>query len=294
MRELRLPNFLEDALLNELRERMRAPLVDYSPQISSEGRISKRDLERLATTGITVGADEVEIQSDGTFTYQGIPVLLYILDVSMYHSARTARLPRFHVCNCRTWNDMKARGRQDRYVASTRVDGLFELNLTMPSGQIERRTERLSVCQNCLDHLSWKGFTIDDPRTKRLDAVHTFSLEEFFQEKGRPMVRERPRWTPETYPSSYTDDFDDISSRLRAAAEWRCQGPCGRLFAGIWQRRFLHVHHLNGVKGDNSPENLRVYCLGCHANEPSHEHMKRTPDYLHFVRLFGERGRSER
>jgi hypothetical protein len=28
-------------------------------------------------------------------------------------------------------------------------------------------------------------------------------------------------------------------------------------------------------------------CLGCHASEPLHAHMKRLPDYLEFVRRFG-------
>jgi hypothetical protein len=36
----------------------------------------------------------------------------------------------------------------------------------------------------------------------------------------------------------------------------------------------LHVHHINGVKSDNSEMNLRVLCQYCHGEQPNHEHMK--------------------
>jgi hypothetical protein len=45
------------------------------------------------------------------------------------------------------------------------------------------------------------------------------------------------------------------------------------------------VHHINGLKSDDSPENLRVLCIGCHAEQPSHGHMRSMPDYRSYRRI---------
>ena len=294
---MKLPNFRDHSALNELRRKMRAELVAYDPEESGPRRITRKDLERLKTTGVVVNPDEIETLANGIFTYQGVPVLLYIYSPTQW-TEQQVRLPRYHVCNCRTWFDMKAKGRQDRYVASTRLDGYFELEVYIASLRSSRKTlEKLRVCQNCLDYLSWKGFRIDGmTSSKRMRFVDTFALDEFFEHFGRSQVREKPRWTPNTIPfTSYTDDFDEISSRARAAARWRCQEPgCERLLVASWQRRYLHLHHRNGVKGDNSHENLTVLCIEHHAKQPNHAHLKNGRDYSEFMELFHGAGALQR
>ena len=287
---LRLPDFREHGGLNELRRRMGASLVEFDAEQSGPRRITRKDLERLQTTGIIVNPGEIENLANGVFSYQGVPVLLYIFSPTHWNEGDD-RLPRYHLCNCRTWRDMKAKGRSDRYVASTRVDGYFELDVYIASLEKSRKQlEQLKVCQNCLDHLHWNGFTNDGSlgSAERARHVASFALAEFFEHFNRSMVREKPKWTPSTMPSaSYSDDFDEISSRARATAKWRCQvTDCGRLLAASWQRRYLHVHHRNGVRGDNSPENLMVICLECHAKQPGHEHMRNSRDLHEFRQLF--------
>ena len=111
MSTIKLPDFRKHAGLNELRRKMGADLVAYDPVMSSSG-ISRKDLERLKTTGIIVGTSEIEYLENGIFVYQEVPVLLYIYCPTQWNN-HDLRLPKFHLCNCRTWDDMKAKGRQD-------------------------------------------------------------------------------------------------------------------------------------------------------------------------------------
>ena len=114
-----LPNFLEATMLNALRSSMSAPLVEYEANLADEARISRHDLQLLETTGLEVGLDRIEPLADGTFSYQGIPVLLYIRFQRQYSGSQV--LPKFHFSNCWTWEKMKAAGRKNRYVASTEL-----------------------------------------------------------------------------------------------------------------------------------------------------------------------------
>jgi hypothetical protein len=49
----------------------------------------------------------------------------------------------------------------------------------------------------------------------------------------------------------------------------------------------LHAHHKNGEKSDNKKENIEILCIGCHAEEYAHSHMKSLPEYKNFILQFG-------
>ncbi len=74
-----------------------------------------------------------------------------------------------------------------------------------------------------------------------------------------------------SYPGSdYPEEWDRISERLRRERGFRCES-C-RVLLDKYPRG-LHVHHINGVKGDCSPSNLRVLCALCHLASPFHGNM---------------------
>jgi hypothetical protein len=234
--------------------------------------------------GLEIDIDDIETQPNRTLTYRGEHVLLYIMQPRRFREDIT--WPKYHISNCSKWLEMKSKGRQDRYVASRRVDGLFELDVPTPGGT-KRQEHPLKVCKLCLDNVHWKGYTLGSRR--RNEIFTDFSLAEFFEAQKKSLIKERPRFTPATMPSSsYTDDFDKVSSAARKTAKWKCM-DCGLSLTKTFERRFLHVHHLSGNKGDNSKENLRVLCLGCHAEQADHRHMKRSADYKVFQQLFGTR-----
>ncbi len=285
---IRLPDYRTHGGLNEIRSKMRADLIEASETQVSYMRISRKDLEALKSVGLEINLDEVETLSDHTFSFQGERVLLYIMQPSQ-RGLESAKLPKFHVANCSVWDRMKAHGRKDRYVASRRIDGMFVLDIARADGNVTREEHALEVCKNCLDKITWEGFSFDGmQRSARNRIFRDFSLTAFFEKKKETLLREKPRWTPETIPSAnYTDDFDAISSAARKAANWKCL-KCKRSFTKAFERRFLHTHHIDGVKGNNAPNNLSVLCLGCHADEPDHHHMRRLPDYARFIALYGK------
>jgi hypothetical protein len=76
------------------------------------------------------------------------------------------------------------------------------------------------------------------------------------------LARRRSRFSlceAETAPvNNYTADFEIISERLRTRHGWICES-CSRNFSPSSDRKFLHVHHKNGMKNNNSDQ-IFGYC----------------------------------
>jgi hypothetical protein len=282
---MKLPDFVSFEPLNNLRRRMGIP-DDVFGDFSIEGtthRLTADELDRLTSgEGIDVSFDELTVLPDGTLAYKDSRVLLYIRDVHIHGDPD--REPRYHVSNCTTLEQMRRSGRFDRYVIATEANGVFKINLIGDAGlRSERR--RLSVCQNCLSGLGFDGFDPQWPRSRRREFVGAFAPERFFAFYPQSLHRQRPAFDADTAPiNDYTPDFDEVSKRLKEALGWQCQNAgCRRVLDGSL-RQYLHTHHRNGDRSDNRRANLKVLCIGCHAEEPLHHHLKRTPQYAAYVR----------
>jgi hypothetical protein len=251
----------------------------------SPARLTPRELELLGSVeGLEAAFDELQVLPDGTFAYKGKRVLLYIRDVSMYVRKKDER-PKFHLANCRTLHQMREIRRFERYVIAAKDDGRFNINW-IESGQVTKKeTVELSVCQNCLDMLNFDGFRLDLNRYDRQRHVSRFRIAGFFDLYPRSLHMDMPRHGEVDGPLNvYSSDFERLSHQVRADAGWTCQ-QCEVVLSSPEQRRFLHVHHKNGLKFDNSKGNLEVICLACHAEEPAHHHMKNLPEYQQFKQL---------
>jgi hypothetical protein len=280
---MKLPDFTNDPKLTSLRREMGATApgifsTTYKPNILTED-----ELNQLADGGIEVSFNEITELEDGTLGYKDSRVLVYIRDIRTYGGE--VQLPRFHVSYCRTLAEMKADHRFERYVVATREDGSFLLNKM--NGQ-KRNTfwERLNVCQNCLNSLSFDEFSYSLHKTKRIKIVDEFTIPRFFEKYPKSLHVRRPQHDYTTAPlNEYTPDFDKISRRVKTERGYKCE-ECGR----APEARFLHVHHLNGQKNDNNESNLRVLCMGCHAASPRHGHMKGLPGFEEFQRKYNPSG----
>jgi hypothetical protein len=287
---MKLPNFYLFEPLNKLKEQMglsRETVGDLTVTVP-HARLTEAELEKLASQdGLDISIEDLVILSDGTLGYKNSRVLLYIRDIAVFDGRE--KEPRYHLSNCATLQGMRERNRfNSRYVVSTNVDGKFKLNLI--DGRITRsKVVQLAVCQNCLGLLHFNGFRMEWRRAKRQSTVQTFKLEEFFSQYPRSLHSSMPKYNSDDAPvNNYPPDFDEISERTKTARNWKCE-ECVLDLSAKSHRKFLHTHHIDGGKSNNSAENLKVLCIGCHAAMPAHQHMKRLPEYNEFQRLRGGR-----
>ena len=282
---IKLPDFLYPGPLESVRREMGAPLAEYRVLVEAPPPIELPILPALIGAGIDVELGDVERLPDGTLAYKGHRVLVYIRDLAQYGHHQS--MPKYHVAYCQTLDKMRANNRFARYVVASRDDGLFVVNLV---GDLPRsELVRLDVCQNCLATLEWSDFSFDLKRETRLVRVAEFRLVEFFARFPRDLLAVRPPDDSDTGPlNDYPPNWPQVSSRTKRVREYRCEA-CGYTASETSASRFLHVHHADGRKNNCADSNLRVLCIGCHAEEPMHAHMRATRDYEDFIRIHGAR-----
>ena len=277
---MKLPDFSEDKRLNELRQLMGTELIPWK----SGGNWAPINIDEiLITTGLDISPDEIEYAPDGTLEYKGQKVVVYIRDHISYELVDPdelvdpEQLRKFHVANCLTLKQMKSQNNFDRYVVATRTDGKFIVNFVVDNRiheKGERVERRLYVCKHCLNTLNYKRYR--NRKTQQDEIREFFDLNEFFEMYGSQITSE-PTGTDLTAPvNMYSFDWDQISRNYREKMGWKCE-ECG-IDLGA-RRKFMQVHHINGLKNDNREENLRALCIRCHAEMPQHQHMKSLPEY---------------
>ncbi len=175
--------------------------------------------------------------------------------------------PKYHLCDCETLETMRLKKRFDRYIALRDGQDILPVRpKNIETGQWEEEIKvRLLPCKNCLKQLE-------------IHVNHMeFNLQEFF-DVNKPIFRCLPLYNRENYPDGdgsggYTKDFSVISKKLRERANWCCS-QCTVNLSQKQDRALLHVHHIDGVRGNNRSDNLRVLCILCHQKQPFHGHMQ--------------------
>lgn len=283
---MKLPDFYKFEALNRAKERMGIPRDVYG-SLSLEvepGRLTADELNLLSSGGgIDIHFNELTVLPDGTLAYKDTRVLLHIRDINVVSNDQER--PKYHVYNCSTLVSMNASGRFDRYVISTTVDGVFSIRIINNNRPRPERA-KLDVCKNCLNELHLNGF--DSQKMKKKEKarfVADFTPSKFFELYPQSLFTKKPVYDSDTAPSNvYTADWDQISTKMRSDAAWRCQ-LCKADLSAANLHRYLQTHHKNGHRYDNRPENLIALCIECHAAQPNHHHIRNSPDYILFKSL---------
>lgn len=284
---MKLPDFLNFSPFNKLRQSMGAEKLGSFDLIISREYTNSKEKKELETSGVEIDSlDDIYELQDGTLAYKDTRILLYIRDINTSHGvySQNNKLPKFHVAWCQTLNHMQASKRFDRYVLSTRTDGIFEIRKV---GRTENDTissnHSLHVCKHCLNKLHYKGYGKN--LFKNNGIYKEFSTAIFFNEYPTSPLNSKPksRYTSASAPTDvYPNNFQEISLKYREGVNWKCE-KCGDDLANF--KKYLHTHHINGRKHNNNSSNLKALCIVCHAKEPSHGSMKYMPDYSNYLKI---------
>jgi hypothetical protein len=268
-----LPNFLDVEPLNKLRRAMGAELI--APITNLQIKVLTLD-EILGTTGQDVDINEVEFSEDSTFLFQGRRVILHIRDVQSYGHELT--MPKYHLANCRTLQQMWERHRSERYVVSTRQDGVFQLKTSEDGGNSWIDREKvLDVCKNCLTTLNWDSYK-NSSQNQRAAVFEDFKLKTFFNRYPGSPLTYAPMHSDVTAPiNTYSSNFTEISKAHRESVKWVCD-ECKADLSEARFHKFLHVHHIDGMKNNNKQSNLKALCIECHSKQDHHNHLGNNPD----------------
>lgn len=229
---------------------------------------------KLKSTSVRLSEEKITIASDQTIEINGLKACAYIKEQrgnSIDHGRRTSSY-RYHLCNCNTIQAMIGDGRKDRYVSTTRNDGLFPV-INQSSYSVSTTTIKLELCQNCKRILEANGM---------LPAP--YSLKAFF-DKYQPVIPPHIRKTEQVVAQEqYDPKQSELASAYKENEHYICQlcnVDCNT------EKHCLHLHHKDGNGRNNSPYNLSVLCADCHSKQPRHSQMLSNPGYKSQFHIIG-------
>ena len=194
--------------------------------------------------------------------------IIHIVDISSWRE--NWGYPRFHIYECEKIKEMQNRGKKHRYKASGRKDSEFYL-----IKKDKKWNETLEICSYCLNEYN-NQFNFNKIK-------QNFSLGEYIESHINHSKFSDVQLDICTVPNAYTKSWSSISKKRKEQENYICQ-TCGQGFSDKECKKFLHVHHIDANKRNNTPENLKVLCIECHCKEHNHGHIKQSPMYKEWLK----------
>lgn len=154
--------------------------------------------------------------------------------------------PRFHLCKCSTIEEFMARGAFDGHYVRANIDPVPVISKESNEEEI---IASLPLCQNCL------------ARIRQYGRITSTEFAEILKEARG--VDETPE-EKEVDIFGYTRDWDQISKDYREAHDYTCE-RCGLRIDDLFDRQYIHCHHIDENKLNNQASNLECLCIRCHS-----------------------------
>lgn len=271
-------NFDRCLQFRELHQKMGVVEYPKMPEIKFERMVEEKvehieilpeeiETEKELRSGeIDLEFDEISIEND-FLCHSGRKVAAYIRDQPHCSFVKYGVDPdqgisgyKYHLCNCKTLQNMTAEGRERRYFVTKRNDGLFGVNcmLKPERKRVEVSMELCGYCRNMLSRMNI--------------PTYNFSLAEYFAQHDTYIPKTISRYEIVNRIQDYSDDHKAVAEQCKKQLNYTCQ-LCG--VKCHENRSLLHLHHKNGDKSNNFPNNLEVLCVDCHSKAFMHEHLKK-------------------
>lgn len=154
--------------------------------------------------------------------------------------------PRFHICKCATIKHFLNAGiLKDEYVRAN-SDPVPVFNLDMDK---EELVSNLPLCKYC--------------SSIAREYVNVYSSD-FVDKIKREMKKNENMDAQELDIFGYTRSWDEISRLFRESHNYTCE-ECGLHIEDVYDRQYIHCHHIDKNKLNNSESNLKCLCLRCHS-----------------------------
>jgi len=184
--------------------------------------------------------------------------------------------PRYHICKCQTIESfMNSRGEIPEYRKSNTMPVMV---IDRSDGNRDKEIDSLPLCKYCA------GMLHDVDRNMTSDIFVEILR------KAHPQEKEQPK-DLKVDMFGYTEDWPMISLAYREKHNSTCE-KCGVQVDPL-ESEYMHVHHILGVKTDNSEKNLQCLCIKCHSEVNAthvHNFTRRSQQLLiaEFMRKYGE------
>lgn len=219
---------------------------------------------------------KIIVSEDGTIEYEGIEgkkIIVYIKNYDEWKIKKWGN-PKFHIAFCEKLQEMKNNNKLENYIAIEKDKPIFEFNIRQENNEIIEKELELKVCKYCLEKLNYKNYKSSDKNTKNM-IYENFLLDKFLEEYSEIDI-EIPKLQKKYHSKKsnfYTNNWKEISKLYRESVNWKCE-ECGK--DCTTDKAELHVHHIDMMKSNNLIINLKALCKDCHANQPFHEHLKKS------------------
>ena len=252
-------------------------LMEAKTLLQNEGK----DIVDISDIFISNNDELFDLLPDGTL----IKINLYIATKEIDKYALNSIVPRdlykYHLYKCSTISTMFNSGRKHRYKVNNRQDGLFYYTFHDYNGNILKKVDnqKLNICKNCLSKFLRKSVSDYD--------VENFNLKKFHEENNSFFNFDTSRFESgeEARPNVYPREWTRISKQMKTKKNYTCE-KCNWQVKDSYERRFIHTHHENGDKMNNTNDNLIVLCIECHSNvDIYHSRIKLQDNYKEFMSI---------